>query len=809
MAAALSSLNVIGVSLEGAKSAAIDLYDHVRADVWGSLYWGVIWGCAFVITFLLVRMLFTRWGDRNITMKTLGVSLLVHLLAGMISNTVVFGPGGGVVPEEKPGVPIRRVVFEGPNSPGDAAAGHDEDPFEKRSRLPGNSPAWEQASQPEARSIGRQPTRTLESPASEIVSDPREMKAESLSISAPNLADRPQAAEPAPEALRDTSKIARPAEMTPARIAEETAQSRPDATVRSGSGTRTARGAGDTAPAATDVGMRKRAATSEDLRISADGPATASPSPGVSDPQVPAGRKGDPREAPRIGSSNPKSAPIRDGDGDAGSPAGAGAPAGRTFTRTGRPGRGTTESEPLGPGRSIGSATPGAAGPGDRGTADGGGGGGGAGLGDPATGPRLSGGDSQGGVISPNVMRSGGDGVIDKNSSRVPATYRLRTSPQRTKIAIDMGANEESEQAVEASLQWLAANQRPQGYWETIETILGREPEKLNFGELGGTARDQQTERARSGFQSEAGLTALAVLAFLGKGYTHEDNTYSDNVDRALRWLVSQQDAQGFLGGKANRYARMYCHGMATIALGEAYGMTKDRALREPLARAVQYIVAAQYPDGSWRYSDWRLLESQHRKGDMSMFGWQLMALKSARTAGLDVPGTAFDKAVDFLIACGNDTKSRGLSQSGGLAAYRLGEAPRPAMTAESLFCKQMLGIKRTNRASAEAVDYLLRNLPQRSKQDLYFWYYGTLAMYNHGGEPWRRWNDALRDNLVADQRTDGDYAGSWNPRFPWGDYGGRVFSTVVSTLCLEVYYRFLPLYQTEEAERLERGTEK
>jgi hypothetical protein len=805
MAAALSSLNVIAVSLDGAKSAAIDLYDHVRADVWGSLYWGVIWGCAFVITFLLVRMLFTRWGDRNITMKTLGVSLLVHFLAGMISNTVVFGPSSGILSEEKQGVPIRRVMFEGPNSPGDAAAGNDADPFEKRSMLPGKSPAWEQASQPEARTIDRQPARTLETPAPEIVSDPRTMKGEALSLPAPNLAERPQGPEPTPEALRDTAKISRPAEMTQSRIAEETAQSRPGPTVRSGSGTRTARGEGDTAPATTETGIRTRAAISEDLRISADGPGTTSPTPGVSDPLVPAGRKGDPREAPRIGSSSPKSTPIGDNDGDAGSPASAGAPAGRTFTRVGRPGRSAPDSDSIGPGRSIGSAAPGEAGPESRGTIDSGGTGGGAGIGNPATGPRLSGGDSQVGVISPNVMRSRGDGVIDKNSSRVPATYRLRTSPQRTKIAIDMGANEESEQAVEASLQWLAAKQRPQGYWEPIESVLGREPEKLNFGELGGTARDQQTERARSGFHSESGLTALAVLAFLGKGYTHEENTYADNVHRALRWLVSQQDAQGFLGGKANRYARMYCHGMATIALGEAYGMTRDHALREPLARAVQYIVAAQYPDGSWRYSDWRLLESQYRKGDMSMFGWQLMALKSARTAGLDVPGTAFDKAVDFLIACGNDMKSRGLSQAGGLAAYRLNEAPRPAMTAESLFCKQMLGIKRTNRASAEAVDYLLRNLPQRSKQDLYFWYYGTLAMYNHGGEPWRRWNDALRDNLVADQRTDGDYAGSWNPRFPWGDYGGRVFSTAVSTLCLEVYYRFLPLYQSEEADRVEK----
>jgi hypothetical protein len=172
------------------------------------------------------------------------------------------------------------------------------------------------------------------------------------------------------------------------------------------------------------------------------------------------------------------------------------------------------------------------------------------------------------------------------------------------------------------------------------------------------------------------------------------------------------------------------------------------------------------------------------------------MALKSAHTAGLKVPREPVQRAIDFLRASSADLRTRGLSRSGGLAAYRREDRPKPSMTAEALFCKQMLGTKRDDPAVAEAVEYLQQNLPRRTQQDLYYWYYGTLAMYHHGGEPWQRWNRALRDNLVADQRTDGDFAGSWNPRAPWGDYGGRVFSTALSTLCLEVYYRFLPLYQ-------------
>ena len=93
----------------------------------------------------------------------------------------------------------------------------------------------------------------------------------------------------------------------------------------------------------------------------------------------------------------------------------------------------------------------------------------------------------------------------------------------------------------------------------------------------------------------------------------------------------------------------------------------------------------------------------------------------------------------------------------------------------------------------------MLARQPRPSQHNLYYWYYGTLAMYQYGGNPWRQWNEALRDTLIAEQRTRGHLAGSWDPKAPWGAYGGRIFSTAVSTLCLEVYYRFLPLYQMGE----------
>ncbi|TWU06803.1 hypothetical protein CA54_52020 [Symmachiella macrocystis] len=375
--------------------------------------------------------------------------------------------------------------------------------------------------------------------------------------------------------------------------------------------------------------------------------------------------------------------------------------------------------------------------------------------------------------------------------ARLPATYQLRNVDNRERVAIRHGATTASEEAVEDSLQWLAAHQSAAGFWDAngfTENCPKGADVCWGLAGLKGHQGSEKDNVPKSGVQADSGLTGLAVLAFLGAGYTHEEGIYADQVDHALRWLIRQQDGDGFLGGNATHYAKMYCHGMATIALGEAYGMTQDPTLREPLEKAIAFIVARQNPkDGGWRYTPGKL-------GDVSMFGWQLMALKSAETAGLTFPAETRSLTINFLVS-----HSRGKKR--GLSAYRLDDKVTPAMTAEALFCKQVLGIKRENSQSAAAVDYLMQHLPKQSEQNLYYWYYGTLAMFQYGGQPWEQWNERVRETLVETQRKDGHATGSWDPRPPWGDYGGRIYSTVLSTLCLEVYYRFLPMYRAGETE--------
>jgi hypothetical protein len=258
-------------------------------------------------------------------------------------------------------------------------------------------------------------------------------------------------------------------------------------------------------------------------------------------------------------------------------------------------------------------------------------------------------------------------------------------------------------------------------------------------------------------------------------------------VNRAIRWLIDTQRVDGYLGGKAKYYDQMYCHAIATYALAEAVGMQDDPAqfpeLREAVGKGVYYIVQSQNEDGGWRY------RVDASPSDMSMFGWQLMALKSAELAGIDVPVATRQGMIKFL-------RDRARGSQGGLAGYKLEDSPSPGMTAEALFCKQIFGLRRSNAASTEAVEYLQQHLPRLAAPDEYYWYYGTLAMFQYGGEPWEKWNGALRDQLVRLQRPGGQFAGSWDPVGPWGSVGGRLYSTALCVMSLEVYYRFLPLYQ-------------
>ncbi len=363
----------------------------------------------------------------------------------------------------------------------------------------------------------------------------------------------------------------------------------------------------------------------------------------------------------------------------------------------------------------------------------------------------------------------------------LPSLYQLRVAPDRSRQAERRGATAKSEEAVKAALKWLADNQSTSGAWIARQYGAGREMQVAG------------RDRLNAGIRADTGMTGLALLAMVAAGNTHRQGLYQENVLRGLGYLIESQSGNGNLAGQATDFAAMYCHGMAAFALSEAYGMTGDVQLRDPVRRAVAYSAATQNPTtGGWRYQ-------QGDDGDTSQLGWQLMALKSAELAGIPVAERTWQGAARFL-----NRVSSGSYQ--GLAAYRPNERISRPMTAEALVCRQFLGLSPESAAAKEAGDYLLGELPgEAGVANLYYWYYGTLGMYQLQGAHWQRWNDALQQTLVGMQRKEGALSGSWDPDTLWGGYGGRVYSTALAVLCLEVYYRYLPLYLQSAEESLSK----
>ncbi len=368
--------------------------------------------------------------------------------------------------------------------------------------------------------------------------------------------------------------------------------------------------------------------------------------------------------------------------------------------------------------------------------------------------------------VPTEVRRRLGDG------QPVPKVYQLRSIEQRLEIALANGGSLRSERAVDSALGFLAANQSEDGRWDASNFAAGQE--NLVLG----------NDRQGAGARADTGITGLTLLAFLGAGHSHLEGDYRENVQKGLEFILRSQADNGNLAGKASLYATMYCHGMASLAISEAYALTGDHRLKPFVERAVAFSIAAQHPtSGGWRYQPGDF-------GDMSQFGWQVMAIKSARLAGIRIPRSTDLGMHRFLESCSS-------GDFRGLASYRPQEAVSPTMTAESLICRHFLDQQVNPDQAREATTLLAQNLPSDDRQaNLYYWYYATLAMYHTQNEHWPEWNAAIQKQLIDRQQTDGPLAGSWDPDSTWGSYGGRIYSTAIGALSLEVYYRYLPIFK-------------
>lgn len=336
-----------------------------------------------------------------------------------------------------------------------------------------------------------------------------------------------------------------------------------------------------------------------------------------------------------------------------------------------------------------------------------------------------------------------------------------RSGAMKDALLAIYGGTAETQEAVKLGLEWLKRNQRKNGSWS-----------------MRGPYRD-------GGFtENDVAATAMAMLAFLGDGHTHKSGEYKDVVERAIKYLVSKQDRSGFFARGARSHEQMYAQGQATIAICELYGITKDSWLRPRAQLAVDFAEDAQSPEGGWRYQ-------VRMDSDTSVTGWYVMALESARSAGLTVHESKLRAVEDFL-----DTVS---SYEDAAYSYQPQSSPTAAMTAEGLLCRQYLGWPQTHPPLRRGVYALLETPVSMSDRDVYYWYYATQVIHHFGGNEWHQWNNVMRVELPRAQVKSGREAGSWSPQMDrWGQNSGRLYTTCLSIYCLEVYYRHLPLYKNE-----------
>jgi FKBP-type peptidyl-prolyl cis-trans isomerase len=371
-------------------------------------------------------------------------------------------------------------------------------------------------------------------------------------------------------------------------------------------------------------------------------------------------------------------------------------------------------------------------------------------------------------------------------------TYKLRAG----KPSVPPATEKEVQKALEKALDFLASKQTEEG------DFTGR-------------------------YKKHAGTTGLSLMAFVGADCVSKD--YRSNITKAVEFIKSQyhpssgyeqgSQKQAREGGLIGRQNPMYEHGIATLALAEAIVKTNDLSLEPIIEDAIQMILKAQNtenkpellrgpitPDskhyGGWRYNP------DSMDSDLSVSGWPILALKAVLNAGFTVPEWSLEKALQFLGACHDESDgSFGyMAEGSGNSCVRAGIGA---------LCLQLIGDKNDPRIPP-ALRFMQNDPPVWNKEDpgngypFYYWYYGTRAMVNEGGENWRTWKDWMCRLLVDNQNDDGSWEGNQS------EENMPIYTTALGALMLELCCGHLPIYMRERVPRpgqievlFEKGAEK
>ncbi len=379
----------------------------------------------------------------------------------------------------------------------------------------------------------------------------------------------------------------------------------------------------------------------------------------------------------------------------------------------------------------------------------------------------------QGDVFAQETLFDTGE-LGELSNSDMANETSSRSSSNKKSLLRKFGGNAASEKSVAMALKWIADHQLPDGGW--------------NFDHRIGPGNFRTSPNPGLMTEARNGATAMALLPFLGNGQTHVTGEYKETVKNGLEFLMrsAKRKYRGLSYHEPG--GSMYSHGLVAIVFCEAFAMTHDEQLAKYAQGTVWFIEDSQDPyGGGWRYAP-------KQRGDTSAVGWQLMALKSGKMGGLNIDKKTYSLASKFLD---------NVSINSG-AFYGYDDPPRNltrgalARTSIGLLCRMYMGWDKNTPALVDGVQWIDENGPSTGPTtNMYYNYYGTQLMKHYGGGEWTKWNEKMRDYLVKTQATKGPSKGSWmfSPRSLGSERGGRLYNTSMACMTLEVYYRYLPLY--------------
>jgi prenyltransferase beta subunit len=314
-------------------------------------------------------------------------------------------------------------------------------------------------------------------------------------------------------------------------------------------------------------------------------------------------------------------------------------------------------------------------------------------------------------------------------------------------LLVDPAQMARIEASVDRALEYLASQQRPDGSWP-------------------------------SWIGDNNAVNAFCLLAFLGRGHVPGRGPYKLVIDRAVRHILATQNAKGLYQSPNPSHGPMYEHAMATLAIIESYGFLPQPAVRQSAQQAIDLIAQSQSKLGGWRY------QPTPTDDDLSVTVMQVVALRAAMNARLDVPQKTVDGALAYVKAC---------AHPGGGFGYKPAGGPGPARSAAGVLSMQLLGAF-DDPAVTKGLDYLAKvDMNPASEHFFYMAYYAMQAHFQAGGAYWARWHPKARKWLLENQTPEGYWPGFGDQK-----YNGQAFcySTAMACMCLQVYMHYLPAYQ-------------